>query len=76
VFFPDNPPRLFHEIRLREEAGMLLGESEHLCGADHYATRYAFQPDGRFTVHHDVRGPRKDYAMTTVYARRLPLPRS
>ena len=50
---------------------MLLGESEHLCGADHYATRYAFQPDGRFTVHHDVRGPRKDYAMTTVYARRL-----
>lgn len=69
VFFPETAPRLFHEIRLREEAGMLLGEAEHLCGRDHYATRYAFQPDGRFTVHHDVRGPRKDYATITIYTR-------
>jgi hypothetical protein len=71
VFFPETPPRLFHEIRLHEEAtGALVGAAEHLCGRDHYATRYAFEPDGRFTVHHDVRGPRKDYAITTVYARR------
>lgn len=77
VFFPETPPRLFHEIRLRDDAtGMLVGEGEHLCARDQYATRYAFQPDGRFVVHHDVRGPRKDYAMTSIYARPLPLPRS
>jgi hypothetical protein len=76
VFFPETPPRLFHEIRLRHDApGALLGEAEHLCASDHYATGYAFQPDGRFVVHHDVRGLRKDYTMTTVYARTLPLPR-
>jgi hypothetical protein len=70
VFFPETPPRLFHEIRLRAEAGgALIGAAEHLCGQDHYATRYAFHPDGRFTLHHDVRGPRKDYASTTVYTR-------
>ena len=69
VFFAETPRRLFHEIRLRAEAdGALIGAAEHLCGQDHYATRYAFQPDGSFVVHHDVRGPRKDYAMTTVYA--------
>lgn len=70
VFFAETPPRLFHEIRLREEAdGTLVGAAEHPCGRDHYATRYAFQPDGSFVVHHDVRGPRKDYAMTTLYTR-------
>ena len=69
VFFPETPPRLFHEIRLSTEApGTLTGAAAHLCGADHYATRYAFQPDGSFVIHHDVRGPRKDYAMTTHYA--------
>jgi hypothetical protein len=76
VFFPESPPRLFHEIRLRADGGgALIGEAEHLCGRDRYATRFAFQPDGRFTLHHDVRGPRKDYAMATVYTRSLPLPR-
>jgi hypothetical protein len=75
VSFAETPPRLFHEIRLRAEAGgALVGVAEHLCGRDHYATRYAFQPDGRFAVHHDVRGPRKDYAITTLYARPLPRP--
>jgi hypothetical protein len=68
VFFAETPPRLFHEIRLRAEAtGALVGAAEHLCGQDHYATRYTFRPDGGFVVHHDVRGPRKDYAMTTLY---------
>jgi hypothetical protein len=73
VFFPETPPRLFHEIRLRlDRTGALVGAAEHLCGGDHYATGYAFQPDGRFVLRHDVRGPRKDYVMTTVYARSLP----
>jgi hypothetical protein len=70
VFFPETPPRLFHEIRLYKDAtGALLGAADHLCGRDRYATRYAFRPDGSFVVQHDVRGPRKDYAITTVYAR-------
>ncbi len=70
VFFAETPPRLFHEIRLERAAiGTLIGEAEHLCGQDHYATRYVFQPDGSFVVHHDVGGPRKDYVMATEYRR-------
>lgn len=75
VFFSETPPRLFHEIRLRDAgADTLTGEAEHLCGQDHYTTRYLFQPDGSFVVRHDVRGPRKDYTMTTRYAPTAPSP--
>ena len=75
VFFCETPPRLFHEIKLRNAGtGALVGTADHRCGDDHYATRYAFQPDGGFDIRHDVRGPRKDYTMTTHYARIAPLP--
>jgi len=75
VFFAETPPRLFHEIKLRSaENGALIGEAGHLCGNDHYETRYAFQRDGSFVIRHDVRGPCKDYTMTTHYARIAPSP--
>jgi len=73
VFFAETPPRLFHEIRLQSTTiGTLIGEAAHLCGRDNYATRYVFQPDGSFVVHHDVSGPRKDYVMATEYRRIAP----
>jgi hypothetical protein len=61
VFFADG--RAFHAFRFD------AAEAEHLCGADLYRVRYDF---GRWPVWEaawDVRGPRKDYAMRSVYAR-------
>ncbi len=73
VFFAETPRRLFHDVRLHQGGGgALAGAAEHLCGQDHYATRYAFHTDGRFVIRHDVRGPRKDYKMTTWYERLEP----
>ena len=49
----------------------LRPEARHLCGADVYEVRYGFEAlaGGRWTSEWRVRGPRKDYAMTSAYAR-------
>ncbi len=69
VFFKETPPRLFHTISLFVFDGALSGNAGHLCSLDHYQSTYIFRPDGGFVVRHVVSGPRKDYTMTTTYAR-------
>lgn len=69
VFFAEAPPRLFHDVVLTERQRIWSGEATHLCGADEYRSRYEFRPDGTFSIHHAVRGPRKSYRMETSYRR-------
>jgi hypothetical protein len=70
VFFKETPPRLFHVIALAPRVGGGLGgAADHLCNLDTYRSSYTFLPDGGFVVRHVVSGPRKDYTMTTTYAR-------
>lgn len=45
--------------------------AEHYCGADHYDVSYEFAPDHWRSVW-SVRGPAKDYMMTTLYRRLTP----
>jgi hypothetical protein len=69
VLFRENPPRLFHEVALVPGSdGELRGEADHPCGEDLYRSFYRFLPGGRFIVRHAVIGPRKDYAIVTVFA--------
>jgi hypothetical protein len=69
VFFVETPPRLFHRIALERVGPILVGSGTHLCGDDHYASRYEFNADGSFVIAHNVFGPRKAYAMETRYVR-------
>jgi hypothetical protein len=69
VLFTEKPPRLFHRIALARIGPHLVGHGTHLCGDDHYASRYEFRADGSFVIAHRVSGPRKDYAMETRYVR-------
>ncbi len=62
VSFEDGAP--FH----RFDWGRAECESEHLCGADHYAVRYSFAAES-WHAHWRVKGPKKDYAATTRYIR-------
>lgn len=48
-------------------------EAVHLCGADRYAVAYSFGDD-RWLSRWVVRGPAKDYVMTTRYRRAEPTP--
>ena len=70
VFFPENPPRLFHDIGLTRDGDRLFGDARHPCGDDLYLSRYEFFGDGTFTTRHDVSGPRKKYVLETSYARK------
>jgi uncharacterized protein DUF6314 len=70
VLFPEEPPRLFHEIRLVEaDGGEFHGRAEHRCGQDHYLSTYEFRTDGSLLIRHVVRGPRKYYMIDTIYRR-------
>jgi Family of unknown function (DUF6314) len=69
VFFAETPPRLFHEVVLSEERGLMSGEAVHRCSQDLYRSRYAFRADGTFSIHHSVSGPRKSYRLDTLYRR-------
>ncbi|MEM0921840.1 MAG: DUF6314 family protein [Pseudomonadota bacterium] len=60
VQYEDGRP--FHDFVLEEP------EAVHLCGEDRYRVAYDFGED-RWTSVWDVRGPGKDYVMTTQYRR-------
>lgn len=63
VLFDDG--RAFHSFRPGQPV------ADHLCGDDRYAVAYAFGDDG-WTSRWEVRGPRKDYVMTSSYRRVRP----
>ncbi|MEL6477417.1 MAG: DUF6314 family protein, partial [Pseudomonadota bacterium] len=60
VQYEDGRP--FHDFILEEP------EAVHLCGEDRYRVSYDFGED-HWTSIWDVRGPAKDYVMTTHYTR-------
>jgi hypothetical protein len=61
VFFADG--RIFHGFRF-DAAG-----ADHLCGDDLYRVAYDFAAWPVWQAVWDVTGPRKDYAMRSVYRR-------
>ena len=61
VAFADGRP--FHDIALIPRP-----EAEHFCDPDQYSVRYDFGDWPRWTAVWRVKGPRKDYRMTTRYA--------
>ena len=69
VYFDETPLRLFQEVALSPSD--LTGHAEHHCGQDIYKSVYTFMPDGTFSITHDVKGPRKNYRMHSVFTRSM-----
>lgn len=61
VLFDDN--RYFHTFSAAEPY------AKHLCGDDLYVVSYAFEHGPRWESTWQVKGPRKDYKMTSLYQR-------
>lgn len=59
----------FEDGRAFHTVPALGGEATHFCDPDTYVVRYDFSDWPAFVVTYDVRGPRKDYAMTSRYVR-------
>lgn len=63
IKFTDN--RLF----LTLSPPFTLCDSQHLCGQDDYVARFEFLSNTEWYVRFQVNGPRKNYVMTSHYAR-------
>ncbi|GFE52338.1 hypothetical protein So717_40910 [Roseobacter cerasinus] len=61
VYFDDG--RFFHQVPARG------GNAEHWCDPDTYSVRYDFADWPAFSTAWTVRGPRKDYEMSSQYER-------
>ncbi|MBU2979558.1 hypothetical protein KO501_15105 [Alteromonas sp. C1M14] len=62
VLFDDE--RYFHTFSVGQPHG------EHLCGDDNYVVDYGFQSWPTWSSTWEVKGPRKDYTMHSIYQRR------
>ena len=60
---------LFHVMRFGASGDDLVAKASHLCVNDRYLSEYTVRADGSFEVRHQVRGPRKDYVIRTLYRR-------
>lgn len=74
VYFDGERARLFHHVSLRAQAHdpkSLMGQASHQCLQDHYETRYTFEriPVERFSIEHNVSGPKKNWRIQTDYRR-------
>lgn len=63
VLFADHRP--FHAVPM----GVAKPVDEHFCAPDTYNVRYDFSAWPKWTSIWTVRGPRKDYIMTSTYAK-------
>ena len=61
VYFDDG--RFFHKVPTQG------GRTQHFCDPDTYSGAYDFSDWPQFTVSWDVRGPRKDYRMISLFRR-------
>lgn len=66
--------RLFHEIRFEENSdGLIKANGEHFCSPDNYNVKYEFEFKNEelssWTVEYEVKGPRKNYTISTCYIR-------
>jgi hypothetical protein len=75
VYFASPSPEageLFHILRFTANRGALHARAQHVCRDDLYISEYILPVDrrvDRFSVRHDVEGPRKRYSLLSAYIR-------
>lgn len=67
VYFEDG--RYFHQIALTQDCGA-DNHAAHWCDPDHYEVSYTFVRWPKWQATWRVRGPRKNYTMTSIYTQR------
>ena len=66
----DRTHQLFQSLKFSSSGnGRLTARASHLCNADSYFSEYELVGEDRFDVQHKVRGPQKDYVVSTSYLR-------
>ena len=68
IEFAESPPRPYHLIPLQPSNNGWQGKAEHLCIEDNYDGEY-FLSDDLLLVSQKIKGPKKDYSITSRYTR-------
>ncbi|MGI9351435.1 MAG: DUF6314 family protein [Rhizobiaceae bacterium] len=71
IYFDEDPPRLYHQVKPVARAGAWHGEGHHDCQPDTYVGDYLFS-DNKIIIKQDVLGPNKDYQIISEYQRMKP----
>ena len=71
VYFSYNTKRsaLFHKLLFEEAFESCLATGEHGCGKDTYKAIYQFFGLNTFTLQYDIRGPKKNLRIHTLFQR-------
>ena len=72
VYFDEEPPRLYHQLKPVLRAGAWHGEGHHDCQPDTYVGEYLFSTN-KIIIKQDVMGPKKDYQIISEYRRLTPI---
>jgi hypothetical protein len=70
VYFTEEPKRLFHTLEFYHNLP-ITAKATHLCQCDTYEALYEFTSSDEFTLAYCVKGPKKDYSITTIFNRCL-----
>lgn len=67
VYFEDNRP--FHTLHFSQNHYPASASGRHHCGCDVYDAVYTFFSEGNFKLFYAVKGPKKDYTITTDFTK-------
>lgn len=69
VYFDDGPDKgkLFHRLKFDENG---FAEAHHDCPPDTYHTKMQIKSAEEFEIEHVVKGPRKDYKISSHYKKK------
>jgi len=67
VYFEDKRP--FHTLQFTQNDFPLSASAGHLCKCDMYDGVYTFFSEKNFKLYYSVKGPKKDYTITTEFSK-------
>jgi hypothetical protein len=69
--YEGKPADIFMELSLSGLRGKMLARGSHLCLNDFYSGEFEFSGESDFSIIYTVKGPKKDYVISTVYSKAL-----
>lgn len=60
-----NDGRLFYALEQNNESAF----GKHLCGQDNYQANYQFKSEENFLLYYEIKGPKKNYTISTEYTK-------
>ena len=61
--------KLMHQLQFSSSEKTCVASHVHQCGQDQYAATYSIKSEDEFELSYQIKGPKKDYSIVSVYSR-------